>query len=307
MTHLPLSTFRAAGPLLAAAAFALASAPLAAQDTLAVDTVARAASAPASIPDEVDAPSPLIEAGHWAVRAAARAEALGLTTHYLPAQRSVPRAAVERALREAAERAAAERPELAALTAGWHARFLEEFREFRPESAWRRAAVAPLAGRWSLGGRSDEGRLSPARGLVDFRQPAVALPDEDRAFALSEIGVGLGRFAVADVELVGELGDGDEGLDAHRWEVAVGAGAWRLGFGEEPVGYGYGGAGGVVLSSTPMPRVELQTSRPVRLPWVLSRLGDASFHTFVSRMDEARHPGDPWMWGARASFQPHPR
>src|SRR5206468_3168191 len=71
--------------------------------------------------------SPLLPFEHWAVRAARRAEAMGLT-RFFPAQRAVPRSQVARALADAARNA--ESPALRRLTAGWAARFVEEFPEY---------------------------------------------------------------------------------------------------------------------------------------------------------------------------------
>ncbi|HEU4457265.1 MAG TPA: capsule assembly Wzi family protein, partial [Longimicrobium sp.] len=97
-------------------------------------------------------------------------------------------------------------------------------------------------------------------------------------------------------------------FDVRRWDVTVGAGAFALSAGVGEVGYGYARSGGIVLSpADALPRVELQTTRPVRLPWVLGYLGDVSAHTFVSLMDEERHPTEPWLWGMRIAARPHER
>jgi hypothetical protein len=81
-----------------------------------------------------------------------------------------------------------------------------------------------------------------------------------------------------------------------------------LSVGAEPVGYGPAAGGGIVLSgAAALPRVEVQTTRPVTLPGILRVLGPASFHSFLTRLDERRHPGDPYLWGMRAALRPHPR
>ncbi|HEU4557237.1 MAG TPA: hypothetical protein VFS20_05285, partial [Longimicrobium sp.] len=71
--------------------------------------------------------SPLLPFEHWAVQAARRAEALGLT-RFFPAQRSVPRAQVARALHEAARSAST--PAVRRVAEGWRDRFVEEFPEY---------------------------------------------------------------------------------------------------------------------------------------------------------------------------------
>jgi hypothetical protein len=63
----------------------------------------------------------------------------------------------------------------------------------------------------------------------------------------------------------------------------------------------------VLSGAVPLDRIEVTTRRPIRLPSVLSKLGPVAFHTFLSRLSEERHPGDPYFWGARGVLQPHPR
>jgi hypothetical protein len=54
--------------------------------------------------------------------------------------------------------------------------------------------------------------------------------------------------------------------------------------------------------------VELQTTRPIRLPGVLRKAGAVTLHTFAGPVnDPARHPTEPYLWGFRAALQPHPR
>lgn len=309
-------SFRFRRSVATAAIAAVFSIPLAAraQDTLSApaDSVTTAAVVDTVMEASIatyGGPSPLLSEDHWAVRAAWRAEALGLA-RFLPAQRAVPRAAVADALAEAARTAEAGRPEYAALTRGWLRRFTDEFTEFGGESAWRRGPGAALLGSaLTAGAARAEGRLAPPVGVYDFRQPARELDDATRASLGWESGFGLGRVAVASWDVRVETdGDGGASLRVPRWDAAVGARGWQLAVGEGPVGYGPSPGGGVVLSSPLfVPRLEVQTTRPTRLPWVLGALGSASLHTFVSRLDDARHPGEPWMWGARAAFQPHAR
>jgi Capsule assembly protein Wzi len=250
-----------------------------------------------------DAPaSPLLPPDHWAVRAAVRAEALGLADNYLPAQNAVPRAVVFAALERAAANAA-ERPGLEGLTGGWLARFREEFAEFGEDAAGD-ALLVPVNGRAAAGWADEEGRLSPAIGyFVGARRdpepvPALSTPRLDLA-----AGTGDGRHAA-----VWALGRWDErGVDLARWEAVVSAGPVALSAGKQRVAYGWGEGGSVVLSDNAMPRVELQTLRPVHLPGFLRRFGGVALNTFVSRTGGRRHPDEPWLWGARLAFQPHRR
>ena len=286
---------RAAALLAVCAASLIPLAELRGQDTPSVpDTLAAAA------PRAEDAASPPLPVDHWAARAAMRAQALGLTREFLPAQRAVPRSAVARALREAAEAARTASPDVAALAAGWHLRFTEEFREFgaRPARVGGvlGGAVAVEADEWS-------GRVRPASGMYDYRVNPGAIRDRAAASVGAAPAVGWKHvYATADAWA------GTEEVDVRSWEVGAQAGRWNVSVGEEPVGYGYGRGGGVVLSgAAPFPRAQIQTTRPFRLPGVLKAVGSTSFHTMLTRLDEERNPGKPWFWSARMAFEPHQR
>jgi hypothetical protein len=250
-----------------------------------------------------DAPaSPLLPPDHWAVRAASRAEALGLADNYLPAQRAVPRAVVLAVL-EHAEVTAADRPALARLASGWLARFREEFPEHGPDATGD-ALLFPVNGRAALGFADERGRLSPAIGyFVGSRNDPQPVPD----VSTPRLDVAAGTSAGRRVAAWG-LGRWDErGVDLARWEAVVSAGPVALSAGKQPVAYGWGEGGGIVLSQNVVPRVEAQTLRPVRLPSVLRHFGGVTLNTFFTRLGGERHPAEPWLWGARLAFQPHRR
>jgi hypothetical protein len=239
---------------------------------------------------------PLLPAEHWAVRAAARLEAMGLAPGYLPAQRAVPRSLVARALDQAAESARTRR-ELAAMVKALGDRFADEFPEFGRSGGGPLVALGSAAG---AAGQVLEGRLEPAYSLGVERQDPRPLGDDSDAWGFVRPALGIGRVAA----VTAEVRQGGGAPRVPRWDVIVGAGAFSLAVGRETMGYGPAVGGGITLSSTgPMTRVELQTARPVRLGF----LGEASLHTFLSRFDEARQAGDPYFWGMRAALRPHPR
>lgn len=250
-----------------------------------------------------DAPaSPLLPPDHWAVRAAARAEALGLADNYLPAQGAAPRAVVGAVLEHAAARAEG-RGGLAGLTAGWLARFREEFAEWG-DDATGDALLLPVNGRASAGWADETGRLAPAVGYFGFREDPQARPDVSTPRLDVAAGTGDRRHAAA----WGVLRWDESGVDLARWEAVAAAGPVALSAGKQPVAYGFGEDGGIVFGPDALPpRVELQTLRPVRLPGPLRPFGGVTLHTFVSRMGGPRHPDEPWLWGARLAFQPHRR
>jgi hypothetical protein len=243
--------------------------------------------------------SPLLPFEHWAVQAARRAEAMGLA-RYLPAQRAVPRAQVAQALDDAVRNASDAGQKR--LTEAWLVRFLEEF----PEYAGRRgpASLSVLGGSVAAGFDHARGRLAPVAGYQGLGALPQPLPDVSAPRADLAVGVAT-EWAAVSAE--GAWRGGEAVL--RRWDAAVGAGAFQLSVGREPVGYGYGQGGGIVYSSPDaLPRVELQTTRPIRLPWILRGIGPVSVHTFAGPVsDPVRHPTNPYLWGFRAAVQPHPR
>ena len=257
--------------------------------------------APGGWPPDAHA-SPLLPPGHWAVRAAARAEALGLADGYLPAQRAVPRAVVLAALEHAAAEAQGRGGALRRMAEGWAARFREEFAEYGTDLRGD-ALLAPVNGRAAAGWADEQGRLSPARGYFDTRRDPEALP----AIHTPRLDVALGTLDRRYASAWAQARWDEAGVDLARWDAAVSLGPVGFSAGKQPVAYGWGEGGGVALSETTLPRVEAQTLRPVHLPGFLRRFGGVSLHTFLSRTGGARHPDEPWMWGARLSFRPHRR
>ena len=240
--------------------------------------------------------SPFLGPDHWAVRAAERAEAMGLVPGYFPAQGAVPRHVVSAALAEAAWRAR-ERGDarLLELAGGWERRFAEEFREAY-------APVFLVDGELGAGAQSLEGRIAPGRRREEG-EPRTRIPDVEGWTAAGRLAVIAGPLA-AEVDAAAR----EDRLDAAQWEVAGGVGPLLVSVGERPVAYGPARSGGVVFSgAAPVERVEVQTARPLRLPGFLRAVGPVTLQTFVGRLDEARHPGGPYLWGARAAFRPHPR
>jgi hypothetical protein len=184
------------------------------------------------------------------------------------------------------------------------ARFREEFAEFGDDAAGD-ALLLPVNGRADAGWADEAGRLSPATGyFVGFRQDPQAVPEVSTPRLDVAAGTGDGRHAAA----WGQLRWDDQGVDVARWEAVAAAGPLALSVGKQPVAYGWGEGGGVVFGGEAlMPRVEVQTLRPVRLPGVLRPFGGVTLHSFITRTGGSRHLDEPWLWGARLAFQPHRR
>ncbi|HET7273555.1 MAG TPA: capsule assembly Wzi family protein [Longimicrobiaceae bacterium] len=245
--------------------------------------------------------SPSLDPDHWAVAAARRAEALGLVEGYLPSERSVSREVVAEALAEAAASAGDEWPQYLPLLKAWQARFAEEFGAVG--EAWD--GLALLSGSGQIGYRARDGAAAP--GLAEFPPERTgALPLEDRSDLLvgANLAAAIGDHLVVAAEPRASL---DEFYDS-EWEIVAGWRRLSASIGRQPVGYGYGVGGGVLLSgAVPINRIEIETSQSVILPGILRYAGPFALHLFFGEMDDDRHPADPFIWGARASIRPHPR
>jgi hypothetical protein len=252
-------------------------------------------------PHAADA-SPLLPPGHWAVRAAERAEAMGLAPGWFPAQDAAPRGAVLDALEQAAEAAEGGDPLLASLAHGWVDRFREEFPEYG-EDADGDPLLVSVNGHAAAGYAGERGRLSPAVGYFASRQDPQPVPDVATArldaAGRAQAGRHLALWALGRWD--------DEGVDLARWEAVAQAGPLSLSAGKQPVGYGWSEGGGITLGAPLLPRVEVQTVRPLRLPGFLRYAGPVAGHVFLSRAGGTRHPDEPWLWGARVAFRPHGR
>ncbi len=255
---------------------------------------------PARAQTDLPAASPTLAPDHWSITAAKRVEAMGLVEAYLPAQRSVSRAVIGAVLAEAAV-AAEERPEWLPLVAGWHARFAEEF----PDATSRPSGIAFLGGAAEIGYRITDGVSAPGMGeFPPIRTGALPLDDQSDLVVATEIASAFGSHVAFNGRSVLV---GDE-VEAEEWEAIVGWGPLALSFGQQRVGYGYGESGGILLTgAVPITRFQLETTRAVLLPSLLRYAGPFALQVFVGEMDEDRHPNDPYIWGGRASIQPHPR
>ena len=261
--------------------------------------VAAPGAASAQEPTGATGPGGYLGAEHWAVRAAWRASELGLAPSYMPAQRLVPLTMVEEALREAADAAALRSPGVQDLADGWYARFQEEF-PARAGGADGASFARLRSASAGVGLLSRTGRVAPGLGQSPNHTGSDPLGETRGATAGAEGAVSLGSHVSVQVAARFEPGD----LDVPVADLGLTAGPWSLSLGRQAVGYGWGRGAGVILSGAePFNRVELATTRPIRpLP-----MGPISLHLFFSRLSEERHEREPYFWGARAGWRPHPR
>lgn len=244
--------------------------------------------------------------GHWAMDALRRAEGLGLLSRPLPLHGTLSLEHVREGLEEARQGGAARGGGVAALSAGWYARFLREFgglaAGFDPATP-----VRVLGARLAAEGRVGNDLAAPGYGEVgDVRTGALPLDDEADVVLLGAVTGSLGQWGGYQAE----LSAGTDAVRLRRVEVAAGLGNWKLSVGRQPIRLAGSRAAGMVLSgSEPINRVQLRTARPAELPGPFRILGPASLQLFGGALwdDDERHEREPYMWGGSFSLQPHPR
>jgi hypothetical protein len=246
-----------------------------------------------------------LEAGHWAMDAALRAEALGLLERPLPFRRTLSLELAAEVLAEAARAAQGRGHGLEELTQGWRRRFFREFGGLSGEGAVDAPVMLGLRAGGGVVNRS--GRAAPGYGEVGAGRTG-ARPLDDGLVVAAEVewvsaGTHLGLLVQPE-----SRSDGGS-LRYRRLDAVVGLGGWRLAVGRQPLGLGKTAASGLVLSGgVPLDRVELRTERPAILPGMLGFLGPVGAQAFVSRLgDEARHAREPYFWGGSLSIQPFAR
>lgn len=245
---------------------------------------------------------PLLSEAHWAVRAARRAEALGLAPRFLPPQRAARWDAVVEALTEA-QAAATETgdPALEALAQGWRSRASAEFPEVTSGGSDREPLLLRSYASAGVGRRSG------------FVEPATLFPpplDEPKELESSTDPLLALSFAARphwslSLQAVPALRGAD--LDLDRWEVAAAAKGWSLSAGKRELGFGSSRSGGVVLSETRIEQVAIESTRAFRLPGLLSAAGPLAASAALGRFDERRHPDQPLFFAMSAKLRPHSR
>lgn len=247
--------------------------------------------------------SPLLPPGHWASAALRRADALGLTRERLFWQRQPDLHTAYAALLEAAARATAEMPHLSGLAGEWVRRFAGEFPGVT-DGERGAATVSVLAGAVTGGIAARDGAAAP--GIGEFepdRTGALPVTDTLAPTAGAHLALGFGPHVVVQAAPA----VGTDRLAWSLWDVRVGLDPFVLAVGRQPPGFGMGLGGGVVLTgAAPLDRVEVGTSRPVRLPG-LGFLGPVTAGAFVSRrLTEERHFNEPYLWGGSFLLRPFP-
>ena len=235
--------------------------------------------------------SPLLPPEHWAVRAAARLDGVGLVTGWLPANQAAPMYMVWAALDEGARRAETERPALAATAKGWKEKFQQEWRGIDEKGLLRF-----IGGQASVG--YEYAAVSPTPGpppeAWSLTPPQVNSPilSVAAAGALSDYLAVL----VAPVGTTWQL----------RWagEIVTGIGPVSLSVGRAPSQTGFGSPGsGVVLGGEAFhDRVAFQIYRPLDI-----YIGLLTLDVSLARVGEPTHASNTLLWEWALQYQPVPR
>jgi hypothetical protein len=97
-------------------------------------------------------------------------------------------------------------------------------------------------------------------------------------------------------------------LVLRRGYLVLGFRGLELQLGKDSQWWGPGYHGSLLLSNNaePFTMARLTNPRPVLLPWLFRHLGPFGFTLFVTRLEEHRAVPEPYLWGMRLDFKPHP-
>jgi len=78
--------------------------------------------------------------------------------------------------------------------------------------------------------------------------------------------------------------------------------------GKDSQWWGPGNHGAILVSNNaePMTMLRLTNPQPVILPWIFKYLGPFRFVVFATRLEKERDVPEPYLWGMRVNFKPHP-
>jgi hypothetical protein len=93
-----------------------------------------------------------------------------------------------------------------------------------------------------------------------------------------------------------------------RGYLVLGFWGLELQVGKDSQWWGPGYHGALLLSNNaePLTMARLTNPSPVILPWIFRYLGPFRLTLFVSRLEEERAVPEPYLWGMRLDFKPHP-
>lgn len=252
--------------------------------------------------------SPFLPPDHWAVLAARRLSALDLAPRDFGwGDGSLTRESVGRVLYDAVMTARERHPDLVAISAGYWARFSQEFPATVAASDHFPGQSPHSEGWVSIGYSTAHGRVFPVRS-VDNTRDNVTGPSPRPDLSAVDVGANLsfatGPFLAGSI--TPERVDGD-------WTIREGylLASWRkigLWAGRRAPAFQTGAGGGIVLNGTAaFTGGGLAFTDPIRLPWILRHLGSIRFETFLSRIDSNATIPRPWFMATHASISPHPR
>jgi len=236
--------------------------------------------------------SPLLPPHHWAVRAAARLDGVGLVTGYLPANQAAPMYMVWAALDEGARRAETERPAMAALARGWKEKFQQEWRGIGEKGLLRF-----LGGQASAGYQYDG--VTPAPAAIPPAAWSLTPPNDSTPFVAAQVA---GALSDNLALLVAPLGTAWQ----VKWagELVTGIGPVSLSAGRAPGQTGFASpGGGVVFGGEALrDRVAFQIYRPVDI-----YIGLLTFDLSLALLGSPHHAANTLLWEWSLQYQPVPR
>lgn len=119
----------------------------------------------------------------------------------------------------------------------------------------------------------------------------------------------LGQTVLVSLRPLALLGEDDSRLDLLEGKAALGLGPIEISVGRQPLWWGQGRHGALVLTNNaqPLDMVRITNPTPATLPWLLRHLGPIRFDLFWSELESDRADVDePYFAGLRLNLKPAP-
>jgi len=103
-------------------------------------------------------------------------------------------------------------------------------------------------------------------------------------------------------------GNDDSELTMHKGYAKIGLRNFDVEIGRDSLWWGPGYHGTLLMSTNakPFDMVKLSNPHPTILPWVFKYLGLFQFNLILSKLGEDRPISEPYLYGLRFDFKPHP-
>ena len=258
-------------------------------------------------------PSADVPLDSWVYPALDKLAGLGMVDSALQGSRPYTRNEAARQVEEALQ--ASSRceplPVAAELLQRLEAEFKTELEEISHPEARTKSRFVPLRSLeadyvFRQGERSSYPNTNARQFALNYNNQGIEYREHHNLQVVAEAEARLGGFFLLNWRPILQVGKDVVTFRTLTGKAAFGLGPVELSFGREPLWWGQGRHGSLILTDNarPLDMLRLTNPSPVRLPWVLEYLGPFHFDLFISRLEDDRVVPHPWFGGFRLNLKP---